>query len=142
MYMHTLARFCESQRCFSLLSPLNITYSFFCLPASPCCLPSACPPDAWSCCVSCGGCRVVCPLSSSPFIPIGRALEAPRRPSVCPAVCPSLVCHQAQDGVAVWANAPRICPRLCPCLLLPMCCRVFRRLFRGLSCLLPFVVWW
>ena len=57
---------------------------------------------------------------------------------VCPA-CPSLVSYQAQDGVAVWADAPRICPR--PCLLLPMCCRVFRCSSRGLSCLLPCVVW-
>ena len=58
---------------------------------------------------------------------------------------PSLVRHQAQNGVTVWADAARICPR--PCLLLPMCCRVFRCLFRVsvrvLSCcLLPCVVWW
>lgn len=83
-----------------------------------------------------------------------RALEAPRRPSVCPSVCraacPSLVSHQAQDGVAVWADTPRICSR--PFVLLPMCCRVSRCPFRVLSCgflpcarvcvLLPCVVWW
>ena len=63
---------------------------------------------------------------------------------------PSLVRHQAQNAMTVGADAPRICPR--PCLLLPMCCRVFRWLFRVLSrgfrpsvrvcVLLPCVVWW
>lgn len=128
---------------FSLFSPLNIIYSFFlsaCLSLlPPCCrvssvplcsLPPAPPapavsPSPWLVpCVCC-----VC------------APEAPRRPSVCPvvfraAVCPSLVCYQAQNAVTVGADAPRICPR--PCLLLPMCCRVsrcsFRCPFRVLSC--------
>lgn len=115
----------------------------------PSLLPSACPPDACSCCVF-RGCRVCPVVSPSPWPvpscllcvrPIWRAPEAPRRPSVCPAVCPaacpSLVSHQAQNGVTVWADAPRVCPR--PFVLLPMCCRC---LFRGLSCLLPCVVWW
>lgn len=89
-------------------------------------------------------CRAVCPLSVSPFVPVWRAIEAPRRPSVCRSVCraacPSLVSYQAQNAMTVGADAPRICPRLCPCLLLPMCCR---GLFRCLSCcLLPCVVWW
>ena len=76
--------------------------------------------------------------------------EALRRPSVCPAVfradCPSLVSYKAQNSVTVWADAPRIYPR--PCLLLPMCCRVFRCPFRGfrpsvrVCVLLPCVVWW
>ena len=82
-----------------------------------------------------------------------RAPEALRRPSVCPVVfraaCPSLVSYKAQDSVTVWADAPRIYPR--PYLLLPMCCRVFRRLSRGFRprvrvcvrvCVLPGVVWW
>lgn len=71
--------------------------------------------------------------------------EALRRPSVCRAVCraacPSLVCCQAQNAVTEWADAPRIYPRPYPCPLV-MCCRVFRCPFRGLSCLLPCVVWW
>ena len=81
------------------------------------------------------------------------APEALWRPSACRAVCraacPSLVCCQAQNGVTVWADAPRICPRPCP---LFMCRRVFRCPFRVLSCgflpcvrvcvLLPCVVWW
>lgn len=109
MYMHTLARFCESRRrFFSLLSLKYLYISFFylCLsvlsllpaccrvpPRSPPPLPgreairasslSAFPPLALRSC-SCRvfrGCRAVCPLS------IGHAPEAPRRPSVCRAVC-------------------------------------------------------
>ena len=50
---------------FSLFSPLNIYISlFFVLSLLPAC------------------CRAVCPLSFSPFVPIGRALEALRRPAV------------------------------------------------------------
>lgn len=138
MYIHTFTCVCESQRCFSLFSPLNIYISLFrSLPAPfPCC-------------------RIPLSLPRREAI---RAPEAPRRSSVCPAVCsvpacPSLVSYQAQDSVTVWADAPRVCPR--PFVLLPMCCRVsrcpFRRLFRGFSCLLssvrvcvllPAVVWW
>lgn len=165
-------RFCESQRRFSLISPLNILHTFLSL-FPPCCrvsssLPSSTAPQARGHprpslllpafpplvlrCLSCllcvrPGCLAVCSLSSSPFIPIGRAPEALRRPSACPVVCvswllPSLVHHQAQDSVTVWADTPRIYPR--PFALLPvMCCRCsFRGLFRGLSCLLSCVVWW
>lgn len=54
MYMHMLARFCESRRCFSLLLSLKyITYSFFsvCSLFPPCCrvsslLPSSTTPQA------------------------------------------------------------------------------------------------
>ena len=102
------------------------------------------------------GCRVssgVSPSASpSPWLvpscllcvhPIG---HAPKLPGGLPSclLClvvlwwlPLLVRYQAQNSVTVWADAARICPR--PCLLLPMCCRW---LFRGLSCLLPCVVWW
>lgn len=178
MYIHTLACFCESQRRFPLFSPLNILHTLFSvclsLPLLPCLLfvplllhsPGARPSAPLSClpslrlsfaCPSAPA-PVVCSVpavpfvlrSSSPFIPIGRAPEAPRRSSVCPAVCraacPSLVSYQAQNGVAVWADAPRVCPR--PCLLLPMCCRCsFRCPFRGFRpcvrvCVLPCVVWW
>lgn len=144
---------------FSLLSPLNILHTLFSFRLSllpVCCRPSLLPAFPllvlrsccllcvpWLPCVSC--CVLLCVRP-----------EAPRRPSVCPAaVCPSLVRHQAQDAVTVWADAPRICPR--PYLLLPMCCRVFRCPFRVLSrgfrpsvcvrvllpcVLLPAVVWW
>lgn len=43
--MICIYRFCESRRCFSLISPLNILHTFFCLSAlsliSPCSLPAA-----------------------------------------------------------------------------------------------------
>ena len=146
---------------FSLLSPLNILHTlfFFVSPCSlsaavrPSSLPSLCLSSAPAVCCVFRGCRV-CPAVSCCVLLCVRP-EAPRRPSVCPAaVCLSLVRHQAQDAVTVWADAPRICPR--PDLLLPMCCRVFRCPFRGLSCclpsvrvcvllpcvLLPAVVWW
>ena len=166
MYMHMFARVCESQRCFSLLLSLKyITYSFFsvcplcCLPSlllsPPPCLPSACPPLLLSVvCSVAAVCLLLCPLPSPRprglFRPIFCvcAPEAPRRSSVCPVVCraacPSLVSYQAQDGVAVGADAPRICPR--PFALLSvMCCRVLSCGF--LPCvrvcvLLPCVVWW
>lgn len=186
MYIHTLARFCESRRCFSLLLSLKyISYLFSSAPSllpyllfvpllhrSPrrkairvplSSLPSACPPLLLSVvCAVAAVCVLLCPLPS----PRPRGLF---RVSVC-CVCaplklfggllyvlpcvswllPSLVSHQAQNAVTVWADAPRICPR--PFALLPvMCCRVFRCPFRGLSCLLssvrvcvvlPCVVWW
>lgn len=147
---------------FPLFSPLNILHTLFlCSLSVPVLLPcvfrpsvSLSPPPFLafpplvlrsSCllCVSC--CVPSCPLPSPRprglFRPAFcvRAPEALRRPAVCPAACPSLVSHQAQNGVTVWADAPRVCPRPCPCLLLPMCCRC---LFRGLSCLLPAVIWW
>lgn len=51
----------------------------------------------------------------------------------CVLLLSSLVRHQAQDGVTVWADAPRIYPR--PFVLLPMCCRwLFCCPFRVLSC--------
>lgn len=135
----------------------------------PSLLPSACPPflpavcPVVSCSVSpwlvspwlvpfCLLCALwlpaaVCPLS--PLCPRLARREALRRPSVCVVSLwrlPLLVHRQAQDGVTVWADAPRICPR--PCLPLPMCCRVSRCLFRGfrvavsVCVLLPCVVWW
>ena len=172
MYIHTLARFCESRRRFSLFSPLNIYISLFylCLPdlsllpaccrdpllhspgarpsvsLSPPSLPAFPPLVLRSCsCRVFRGCRAVCPLS------IG---HAPKLPGGLPSclLClvvlwwlPSLVRHQAQNAMTVGADAPRIYPR--PCLLLPMCCRVSRRLSRGFRpcvrvCVLPCVVWW
>ena len=145
MYMHTLARFCESQRRFSLFSPLNIYISLFsCLPVLSL-LPSLLLVLLLVPLLRSSSLPAVCPLSFSPFISGGLLC-------VVPCVLwwlPSLVRHQAQNGVTVWADAPRICPR--PCLLLPMCCRVFRVLSRGFRprvrvcvrvCVLPCVVWW
>ena len=157
--MHTLARFCESHRRFSLFSPLNIYISlFFVLSLLPACCrdpllhsPGARPSVSLS------------PPSLPPprprglfrpvfcvFIPSGAPLKLPGG-LLCVVPCvvwwlSSLVRHQAQNGVAVWADAARICPR--PCLLLPMCCRVFRVLSRGfrpcvrVCVLLPCVFWW
>ena len=169
MYIRTSIRFCESQRRFSLFSPLNIYISLFrSLPAPfpsstaapgarpsvflPSCLPSACPPDA--CCRVFRGCRVSPSVSPSPWLVpcVCLCVCSSRRPSVCRSVCvprlPLLVHRQAQNSVTVWADAPCICPR--PFVLLPMCCRVFRCPFRVLSCgflpcvrvLLPCVVRW
>ena len=133
------------------------------LSSLPSCLPSACPPLLLpAVCSVAAVCRLVCPLppprprglfrpAFCVFIPSGAPLKLPGG-LLCVVPCvlwwlPSLVRHQAQNGVTVWADAARICPR--PCLLLPMCCRVFRWLsrgfrpcVRGLSCLLPCVVWW
>lgn len=134
-----------------LLSLKYITYSFF--PSLPACcrapprsprreairtplssLPSCLPsliPSAPAVCSAAACCRLSSLLLSL----------YPRRSSVCPVVCraacPSLVRHEAQNAVTVWADAPRICPR--PYLLLSMCCRVFRCLFR-VCALLPAVV--
>ena len=158
--MHTLARFCESRRRFSLFSPLNIYISlFFCLPVlslSPPPLPRR---EA-----------IRAPLSSLPaFLPLVlRSCCRVSDPAVC-CLCavscgdlgglpscllclvvlwwlPLLVHRQAQNSVTVGADAACICPR--PCLLLPMCCRVFRCPFRGfrpsvrVCVLLPAVFWW
>ena len=163
--MHTFTRFCESQWRFSPLLSLKYLYiSFFRSLPAPCLLPcfspfpSSAPQARGHPCLrsSCScrvfrGCRAVCPLSISPFVPIGRALKIScGLPSclLCLVVLwwlPLLVRHQAQNGVTVWADAACICPR--PCLLLPMCCRVFRCPFRGFRpsvrvCVLPCVVWW
>lgn len=167
MYIHTSTCVCESQRrFFSLLSLKYITYSFSfrpsLLPAAvlllsllppfpPLVLRSSCLLCVpWLPCVSC--CvpfRLPVPVPCSVLSSVCAPLKLYRRPSVCPAVCraacPSLVSRQAQNGVTVWADAPRVCPR--PYLLLPMCCRCsfrvsscpFRCLFRGLSCLLSSV---
>ena len=134
MYMHTFTRFCESQRRFSLFSPLNIYISLFylCLPDLSL-LPVCCraPP--------CSLLRSACPSAPAAVCSV----------AVVPCVLwwlPSLVKCQAQNSVTMWADAPRIYPR--PCLLLPMCCRVFRCPFRGfrpsvrVCVLLPCVVWW
>ena len=124
------------------------------LSSLPSCLPSACPPLLS---VVCSVAAVPFALSPSlPLSPSGAPLKlSGGLPSclLCLVVLwwlPSLVRHQAQNGVTVWADAACICPR--PCLLLPMCCRVFRRLIRVLSrgfrpcvrvcVLLPCVVWW
>ena len=177
MYIHTFTCFCESQwRFFSLLSLKYLYISFFSF--SPCSLPAAvfpsstlqaqghpCPSllppflpslrlsSAPPACRVIRGCRAVCPLSFSPFVPIG---HAPKLSGGLPScllclvvLCwlPSLVRHQAQNAMTVGADAACICPR--PCLLLPaMCCRVFRCSFRGfrpcvrVCVLLPCVVWW
>ena len=115
-------------------------------------LPSLRLPSAPPACRVFRGCRAVCPLSISPFVPIGRALKIScGLPSclLCLVVLwwlPSLVRHQAQNAMTVGADAARICPRPDP--LLPMCCRVFRCPFRGfrvsvrVCALLPCVVWW
>ena len=89
MYIHTFTCFCESRRRFSLFSPLNIYISLFYL-----CLPDLSLLPA--CCRVFRGCRVssgVSPSASpSPWLvpscllcvhPVGRALEALRRKTVC-----------------------------------------------------------
>lgn len=181
MYIHTLTCFCEYQRRFPLLLSLKyITYSFLLSALSvpsllPCLLfvpllhrsprrearrearraplssylPSFRLSSAPAVCCVFRGCLLpyVLPLSPSgaPLKLSGGLLCV----LPCVVLLPSLVSRQAQNAVTVWANAPRVCPR--PCLLLPMCCRVFRCPFRGLSCgflpcvrvcVLPCVVWW
>ena len=170
--MHTLARFCESRQRFSLLLSLKYLYiSFFSF--SPCSLPAAVipsstlqarghpcpsllPPFLPSLRLSSAPAPVVRSVAAVPFVPIGHAPKlSGGLPSclLCLVVLwwlPLLVRHQAQNAMTVWADAARICPR--PCLLLPMCCRVsrwlFRVLFRGfrpsvrVCVLLPCVVWW
>ena len=98
MYIHThLHAFASLSGVFSLSSPpLNIIYSFFCLsvlclilllPCSSCLLhspgarpsaflslPSACPLILLLPCVLWLS-AAVCPLSFSPFVPVGRALD-------------------------------------------------------------------
>ena len=134
---------------FLSLSPLNIYISLFSF--SLCSLPAAVIPSST---LQAQG--HPCPSLLPPFVPIGHAPKlSGGLPSclLCLVVLwwlPSLVRHQAQNGVTVWADAARICPR--PCLLLPMCCRVFRCSFRVLSrgfrpcvrvcVLLPAVFWW
>lgn len=146
---------------FPSFSPLNILHTLFfsvcslcSLPAAvspprsppplpqarglspPPCLPSACPPLLSVVCAVAAVaavCLLLCPRPRALF----RALCV----LPCVVLLPSLVSHQAQDSVTVWADAPRVCPR--PYLLLSvMCCRVFRCPFLCLSCLLPAVVWW
>ena len=167
--MHTLARFCESRRRFSLFSPLNIYISlFFVLSLLPACcrvpllhspgarpsvslsppsLPAFPPLVLRSCsCRVIRGCRAVCPLSIGHAPKLSGGLPSCLLCLVVLWWLPSLVKCQAQDSMAVWADAARIYPR--PCLLLPMCCRVFRCPFRGfrpsvrVCVLLPCVVWW
>lgn len=120
MYMHTLARFCESQRRFSLLLSLKyITYSFFSLSVSPrspppplpqaqghpCpslllpCLPSACPPSAPAVCCVCRGCRV-CPVvspsvSPSPWLVPCVCLLCVRLEALPAAFCVSCCCRHS-----------------------------------------------
>lgn len=154
MYMHMFTRFCESQRrFFSLLSLKYLYISFFCLsvlclilllPCSSCLLHSsgACPSVPLS-----SACPLILllPFVLSPSLPLSPSGAPSRLPGglLCVVLLPSLVSYQAQNAMTVGADAPRICPR--PYLLLPMCCRVSRRLFRVSVCvcvLLPVVVWW
>lgn len=80
MYMHTLARFCESQRRFSLFSPLNITYFFSALSAPCCCRPCLPVPVA---------CSVRVPLSSLRLSSAPAVCCAFRGCCVSPSVYPS-----------------------------------------------------
>ena len=168
MYIHTFACFCEPQwRFFSLLSLKYLYISFFCLsdlsllpaccrapllrspgawpsvslsPPSLPCLPFRLPSAPPVCCVF-RGCRAVCPLSIGHAPKLSGGLPSCLLCLVVLWWLPLLVHRQAQNAMTVGADAPRIYPR--PFVLLPMCCRVSRCLFRVLSCcLLPAVVWW
>ena len=144
MYIHTLVCFCESRQRFSLFSPLNIYISlFFVLSLLPACcrvpllhspgarpsvslsppsLPAFPPLVLRSCsCRAFRSCRAVCPLSFSPFVPIGRALEALRRPAVlsplsgCPLVAavtrpPSGARQYGSGGRCTAYISPAFCP--------------------------------
>ena len=157
---------------FSLLSLKYLYISFFVLSLLPACcrvpllhspgarpsvslsppsLPAFPPLVLRSCsCRVFRGCRAVCPLSIGHAPKLSGGLPSCLLCLVVLWWLPLLVRYQAQNGVTVWADAACICPR--PCLLLPMCCRVSRWLFRGLSrgfrpsvrvcALLPCVVWW
>lgn len=82
MYIHTLARFCESQRCFSLFSPLNILHTLF----SPPFLPVVCSVAA-VCLLLCPvPFCLLCPVTAVPF-----ALS-PLSPSGTPVKLPGLLC--------------------------------------------------
>lgn len=134
---------------FPLLSLKYLYISFFRSLPDPCLLPCSPPPLPRRVAIR-------APLSSLPAVPFvlspsGTPLKLPGGLPSC-LLClvvlwwlPLLVRYQAQNGVTMWADAPRICPR--PCLLLPMCCRVFRVLSRGfrpcvrVCVLLPCVVW-
>lgn len=145
MYIHLSVCVCESQRCFSLFSPLNILHTLFSLPSF--CLSAVC---LLLCPVPfC----LLCPVTAVPFAlspplplsPSGAPLKLPGG-LLCVVLLPSLVSYQAQDGVTVWANATCVYPR--PCLPLSMCCRVFCCPFCGfrpsvrVCVLLPCVFWW
>ena len=160
MYIHTSARFCKSQRRFFSLPSLKYLYIFFtsaCL-ISLCSLPAAvipsstpqarghpCPsllppflhslrlPSAPPACRVFRGCRAVCPLSISPFVPIGRALEALRRPAVlsplsgCPLVAavtrpPSGAKRYDSGGRCTAYMSPALSPLayVLPCVPLPV----------------------
>ena len=140
MYCTRLHAFASLGGVFSLFSPLNIYISLFsvCL-ISPCSLPAAVsslrsPPPPLPRRVA-----IRAPLSSLPAFP---PLVLRSSCLLCVPWLPLLVRHQAQNAMTVGADAARICPR--PCLLLPMCCRVFRCPFRGfrVCVLLPAVFWW
>ena len=140
MYIHTFTCFCESRRrFFSLLSLKYLYISFFRSLPAPCLLPCS------SCLLHSPGARPSVSLSP-PSLPAFPLLVLRSSCLLCVPWLPLLVRRQAQDSMAVWADAARICPR--PCLLLPMCCRVFRCPFRGfrpsvrVCVLLPCVVWW
>ena len=124
------------------LFPACCRVSSSCFP--PLVLRSSCPLCVpWLLCVSC--CVLLCSPSpcldpSSVCAPLELSGGLLRVLSCVLWQLPSLVSYQAQDGVAVWADAPRICPR--PCLLLPMCCRGLFRVSVCACVLLPAVVWW
>ena len=86
MYIHTFTRFCESRRCFPLISPLNILHTFFCLSAlsmiSPCSLPAAV-------------CRLRASLLHSPGARPSVSLSPPFLPSACPPLLLPAVCSVA-----------------------------------------------
>ena len=113
---------------------------------SPPSLPAFPPLALRSCCCMFRGCRAVCPLSIGHAPKLSGGLPSCLLCLVVLWWLPLLVHRQAQDSVTVWADAACICPRPDP--LLPMCCRVFRWLFRGfrpcvrVCVLLPCVVWW
>ena len=159
MYMHTFARFCESQwRFFSLLSLKYLYISFFRSLSAPCllpcsppplsrrkairvplsslpsCLPSACPslrlPSAPAACRVFRGCRAVCPLS------IGHALEALRRPAVLSPLsgCPLVAAvTRPRSGAKRYGSGGRCTAYISPALS-PLACHV-------LPCV-PLVVPW
>ena len=160
MYIHTSARFCESQRRFFSLLSLKYYILFFLSALSlfpSCCrvfssfpssstpqarghpcpsllppfLPSLRLPSAPPACRVFRGCRAVCPLSFSPFVPIGRALEALRRPAVlsplsgCPLVAavtrpPSGAKRYDSGGRCSAYMSPALSPLayVLPCVLL------------------------
>lgn len=110
MHIHTFTRFCESRRCFSLISPLNILHTFFCLSAlsliSPCSLPAAV-------------CRLRASLLHSPGARPSVSLSPPFLPSACPPLLLPAVCSVAAVCLLLCSVvSPSVSPS--PCLV-PSC---------------------